>query len=104
MYYNTTNQKSEVLKDYTDKSLTQNDRVLDVFMKAGEMGASPSQVLTIVNRTGKNYPLTSIRRAITDLTAAGKLIKTEQTTYGLYGRPEYVWKLAPALKAQDCDI
>lgn len=104
MYYNTTSQKSEVLKDYTEKALTQSDRILDIYMKAGEMGASPSQVLMMLNAKGKNYPITSVRRAITDLTAAGKLVKTANTTYGLYGRPEYIWKLAPSLMAKDCDI
>lgn len=43
-------------------------------------------------------PITSVRRAITDLTKAGKLVKTATRRPGQFGMPEGVWKV---LKAQD---
>jgi predicted ArsR family transcriptional regulator len=53
--------------------------------------ASPSQVHADILRTS---PLTSVRRSISNLTADGKLVKTERKVQGPYGRPEYVWRLA----------
>ena len=38
------------------------------------------------------YPLTSIRRAITNLTRKGLLIKTDETALGIYGKNEHFWK------------
>ena len=40
-------------------------------------------------------PLTSIRRALTNLTNAGELVKTDKQMKGMYGRPEHQWRLAP---------
>lgn len=45
-------------------------------------------------------PLTSIRRAITNLTSAGYLNKTDIKTQGPYGMPEHCWYMpAPVVKA-----
>lgn len=38
-------------------------------------------------------PLTSVRRAITNLTRAGYLLKTDIKTTGPYGMPEHCWYL-----------
>ena len=39
-------------------------------------------------------PITSIRRAITDLTNEGKLVKTNSLKKGNYGKKCHCWKLA----------
>ena len=41
-----------------------------------------------------SWPITSIRRAITDLTNAGKLTKTDTMKLGRYGKHVHTWKLA----------
>lgn len=41
---------------------------------------------------GFEWPLTSTRRAINNLTASGILEKTEFQSMGLYGKPEYHWQ------------
>ena len=40
-------------------------------------------------------PLTSVRRAMTNLTKDGLLEKTELKAEGIYGRPEHFWKYKP---------
>lgn len=45
-------------------------------------------------------PLTSVRRAITNLTEAGDITKTDIRTMGPYGVAEHCWYLRPAPKKQ----
>lgn len=40
-----------------------------------------------------NSPITSIRRAITDLTEVGLLEKTGNKKPGIYGKNNYTWRL-----------
>ena len=49
---------------------------------------TPSDLLTGFPK----YPLTSIRRAITNLTKKGLLIKTQEMSIGIYGKNEHFWK------------
>jgi hypothetical protein len=44
---------------------------------------------------GLNWPLTSVRRAMTDLTSERQLLKTEQMKPGYFGKPEHIWVLHP---------
>ena len=41
--------------------------------------------------SSQQYPLTSIRRAMTDLTKAGDLVKTENKRKGLFNEVNYTW-------------
>jgi hypothetical protein len=50
---------------------------------------SPSMVL---ERLNLNCPLTSIRRAMTNLTTDGKLTKTNRYVIGIYDKPEHLWE------------
>lgn len=89
MYYNTTNEEGAELKSYSEKAETQKEAVLFLFQKFKH--GTPSEVWKFY---GSNLcPLTSIRRAITDLTKEGKLIRTEEKKPGIYGRPESIYKL-----------
>jgi predicted transcriptional regulator len=42
---------------------------------------------------GHHVPITSIRRAITNLTQKGILIKSEVTKMGRHGKMNYCWEL-----------
>jgi Fe2+ or Zn2+ uptake regulation protein len=88
MYYNTTNNPGKELKENQVKAQTQTEIVMDYFDRHTE-GLSPTDVLTITNN---KWPITSIRRAISDLTSDGRLKKTDRKKYGNYGRMEYVWE------------
>ena len=54
---------------------------------------TPSQIAVELYKELSGVPLTSIRRAITNLTFPGSLVKTNVKTTGPYGRPEYYWRL-----------
>lgn len=41
-------------------------------------------------------PLTSVRRAITNLTDMGLLVKTNVKREGIFGKPCHTWRLADA--------
>lgn len=44
------------------------------------------------DQQGYDWPVTSTRRAITNLTTDGILVKTEFQSAGPYGRPEHHWQ------------
>jgi hypothetical protein len=93
-YFNTTSEKSDTLKKYEEIAGEQERKVLQFFRKYPSQ-LSPSEVLTLfIDVHGYlNIPLTSIRRAITNLTDRGYLTKTDIKHKGLYGRDEYIWEL-----------
>ena len=88
-YYNTTDESGKALQTYKDKSYLQEDKIRAIFKRCKEL--SPSQAHQVFGVD--DAPLTSMRRSITNLTSDGFLIKTEKKVSGIYGRPEYNWKL-----------
>jgi hypothetical protein len=91
-YYNTTNETDPLLVGYKRKARTQQEEVLDFFIrtKIKRTGWTPSEAHRHVL---KDAPPTSIRRAITNLTAEGKLVKTDVLRTGPHKRREHCWKL-----------
>ena len=89
-YYNTTNETDPQLKENRQKAKTQKDIVLYLFKNNKDRRMSASMVHKL---TGLNCPLTSIRRAISDLHAEGVIVKTDVKVSGVYGRAENTWKL-----------
>ena len=90
-YFNTTQATNPELKVYQDKAATQGARILS-FMKQSNGVLTPSAALKWIFKD--SCPITSVRRAITDLTTSGDLIKTDAQTKGKYGRNEFIWRLA----------
>ena len=88
MYYNTTNETGEDLKESHKKAESQQKKILDIFKTSKE--ASPSQVMLALP---VGTLITSVRRCITDLTNEGHLEKTTRKRKGIYGKSEYIWKL-----------
>jgi hypothetical protein len=87
-YHNTTNLDGEALYRAEFNSITQEDVVLSIFTNQDDM-MSASQVHRAFNDA--NVPLTSIRRAISNLKATGQLLKTDLKQTGIYGKPEYLY-------------
>lgn len=59
--------------------------------------ARPNQLLTPEDASAavsSRTPLTSVRRAMTNLTIKGLLTKTERMRQGKYGKPIHFWKAA----------
>lgn len=96
-YFNTTNESGTTLNNNVAKAKSQEEEIINVFIfekgisikKETNLGFSPSELYDGL----ETYPITSIRRALTNLTKQGKLIKTDEKRIGMYGRSEYVWKL-----------
>jgi predicted transcriptional regulator len=90
MYYNTNKESGNTLANSTIKAKTQEQIIFNIFTENTNLTAS--EAWKIYNQKG-NTPLTSIRRAITNLCNKGKLIKTKDTKPGLYGKKEHVYTL-----------
>ena len=101
-YYDTTHLRAQLSKQaYKEQYrlfLLKNCRQEVAILKIAEGMAngkfSPSQMLHRLEECGRNIPITSVRRAISDLTRNGDLVKTDKQVMGIYGRKEYVWRLA----------
>tara|TARA_R110000796_G_scaffold117681_2_gene230681 strand:- start:566 stop:853 length:288 start_codon:yes stop_codon:yes gene_type:complete len=88
-YFNTTSQSSEYVKKRVAKNKTQEEIVLSIFEVHKKLSAS--QVFSMYPTP---VPLTSIRRAISNLTFTDKLEKMTETRIGIYNAPEHLFKLS----------
>lgn len=92
MYYNTTNMKGPELKSAQDKARTQEQDVYEIlYLSNRPLGAS--EVMERLNHFNKRPPITSVRRAISNLKASGLVERAEHQIIGPYGRREYSWTL-----------
>jgi len=96
-YYNTNRETGSTLSLSWGKADKQENMILEIFsdkMRHTLNGLAPHQVRDqLVQRYGKRYPLTSIRRAISNLTDNGKLMKLERMVMGNYGKKVHTWRL-----------
>lgn len=92
-YHNTTSSIGAERARYEAAATSQDERVAALFRKHEPFGLTPSQAHRAL---GTRAPITSIRRAITNLAAIGVLEKTDTQIKGPYGRPEYRWRVKPA--------
>lgn len=74
------------------KAISQAEIVLKIFKSNKYTDFTPSQIWILL---GQQWPLTSIRRSITNLTKAGDLVKTSNKRAGLYGEMNFTWRLNP---------
>ena len=88
-FYNTINEQPSELTESIAKAKTQEEKIIKCFIQY-ERPLSPSMVLSILNI---NCPITSIRRAMTNLSNEGKLEKTKDYVMGNYGKKEHLWRL-----------
>lgn len=93
-YYNSTGLTGPELQAAIDACSRQELAVRRLYRQHGDM--TPSECHRLYNCP--DTPLTSIRRAITDLTAKRLLHKTAAYRVGPYGKREHVWSvnLSPA--------
>ena len=88
-FFNTIEETPDELAESQAKAKTQGEKILDCFYSYDEP-LSPSMVLA---RSGLNCPITSIRRAMTNLSDEGHLQKTNDYVTGIYGKKEHLWCL-----------
>ena len=97
MYYNTNQETGSNLKSSRSKTETQEKVVYELFTMNRNSYITPyevSEALSAMRMLGANAPITSIRRAMTNLTIEGKLTKTSRRKMGPYGKKCFCWKLA----------
>lgn len=90
-YYQTTALTEAQATEYNQKAEAQEEKILRWFKSHPDSLKSPSQIWEELFPS--NSPLTSVRRAITNLTRRGELIKTEEQVNGVFGRPEHLWRV-----------
>jgi predicted ArsR family transcriptional regulator len=90
-YHDTTNTSRADVAQYEQRAQRQDELVRALFRKHSPFPLSPSQAHRALGETFG--PLTSLRRAVTNLERDGVLEKLEQTVRGKYGRPEHLWRL-----------
>lgn len=71
------------------KAATKQDEAVMAVMDAG-LARTPSQMHRLFLAMGKRWPITSVRRSMTNLTKAGQLVKTSETRRGPYGHVEHL--------------
>ena len=86
-FYNTTGSTGEQLKLFEQQAQNQEARVRSAFQQVGWM--TPSECW---KQFFPECPITSVRRAMTNLTEEGWLVKTDLQKAGPWGKPEYVWR------------
>ena len=94
-FHNTTMEFGNTLIDYTEKAISQQEEVLSFFKKNQNKYFTPFQINKLVLPTA---PITSVRRAITNLTNSNYLIKTSSKKLGEYGRDNYLWTFNSEIK------
>jgi len=82
------------VKEANKRAKSQDALILDIFKNYSTRKFSPDEILDLYkSRTGKNVPLTSIRRAISNLTDLGHLEMTNYRKDGPYGKPVHLWRV-----------
>jgi len=91
-FYNTTHECGHQLEFYHARAASQEARILEFFERNRGMRFTPFDVHKACFYA--NTPVTSIRRAITNLTREGKLVKTTDYEKGVYGNRNHKWQLS----------
>lgn len=91
MYYNTNNEQGQTLEASRKKAKTQEEEILYIFEENPEANLSPDGIQRILSVCG--YPITSIRRSLTNLTKQNKIEKTDVMVEGEYGKKVHTWRL-----------
>ena len=92
-YYNTTNENNPQLRSSWIQTAKQDDLIYQMFIWNHQQGFSPEDIELRCTDLGKTWPITSIRRAFSTLTKAGKLTKTNELQISSYGKNTHIWRL-----------
>lgn len=98
-YYNTNNENGSQLLKSIQKGLTQEHIIIDIFKNplvrdenGNHQGFSASQIHKIFG--DDNVPLTSIRRAMSNLCYEENFLEiTDKMVMGIYGKMEHIYKI-----------
>jgi len=94
-FHNTVGFEGNKLKEAEINCVGQELDILNYFKRQSRViktKHSPSDIHHAIWGDGI-VPLTSVRRAMSNLTKKGILMKTARQKDGVYGKPEYLWQL-----------
>jgi len=98
-YYNTNGLSGEQLQEATESALSQEKRILDFFKSNPKSSFTTHEIEDLL---GINHD--SVKRSITNLTQAGKLLKSDKTVQGFYGRPCHQWSLLREVQSIEVQV
>ena len=90
-FYNTIGFTGKTLSRALINIDKQGERIL-IILKQSRKALTPFEVLETYCDYYPEIPITSIRRAMTDLTNDGKLVKLSEMKQGNYGKPNHKWR------------
>ena len=92
-YYNTNKLSGKDLETAINKAKSQ-ERQITLFMKANsDKSYTPFQLQDeFIKDYNILFPITSVRRALTNLTSDNILIKSDKMVIGDYGSSNHTWK------------
>lgn len=103
-FYNTISLEGEKLAKANARALGQEELIKEIFLKNPSLEITPSQMQKLFNsKLDRYHPITSIRRAMTNLSSAKHgffLQKTMIQIPGEFGLPEHLWCKTPDTNAK----
>ena len=94
-YFNTTNESGQDLEQYIKQAQGQELAILQFFLQHSNDTFTPAEVQAGIQDIGL---LTSVRRAMTNLTCKGYLEKTTEKRKGRFNRNNFTWRLKEVRK------
>ena len=91
-FYNTTGEDNNQSRNMEVSNSKQEDIVLAIFSEHKRLSPSQALSLYLVVTKKQRTPITSIRRAISDLTRQGRLKQTEGQHRSPLGKNEWIWE------------
>lgn len=92
-FHNTIEAAGSYEKELNKKAKTSEQIILNWFHQNPMALVTPFMVEKTMKEMGHEWPITSVRRAITNLTKSGFLIKSHVMLEGNHGLPNHAWKL-----------
>lgn len=89
-FHNTIGESGETLLVSNENCKTQEEKILDIFRVLDDK-LTPFEVCYAYNSIYAPIPITSVRRAITNLTEQNKLIKTSDMKNEVYNKRNFTW-------------
>ena len=89
-YYNTLNESATDAKKSETKAKKQKDQIFAIYRHT-KRPMTPAEIWESYGYKNSNVPLTSVRRAITNLETEGLLKKTDIQKPGVYGKMNHCW-------------
>ena len=89
-FFNTINHSGKALIQRKKRALSLQHKILQLFERNPSYQLTPFEVSDIMQLS---VPITSYRRAMTNLTKDDKLEKLKNKKLGIYGEPNHLWTL-----------